>query len=270
VLLQKRGEQYYKWDVEAVGRESFNKHRTENNPGTLDTHQAHSYRMEALAVLSGLTFLRRQLSWKGKVEWHTDSQAVIDTTRTVHWYNMTKWVKQRDKDVWTALRLELARWKGRLELCHVESHTDKKKDDAGNAREVTPIEEMNQYADWLADWAHEAPITELKAASLESDGLPSIHMGTQMITGNWRKQIQEEIRLNTSKRLANKDPDKWGICPEDIAWHRMLGTADTGGIYPLALDDSQIGGIPPIEFIFFVHARRCVETPKMTNPPARV
>jgi hypothetical protein len=52
-----------------------------------------------------------------------------------------------------------------------------------------------------------------------------------MITGNWRKQIQEEIRLNTSKRLAEKDTDKWGICPEDIAWHRMLGTADTDGIY---------------------------------------
>ena len=45
---------------------------------------------------------------------------------------------------------------------------------------------MNQYADWLADWAYEAPIIELKAATLESDGLPSIHMGTQMITGNWR------------------------------------------------------------------------------------
>ena len=42
-----------------------------------------------------------------------------------------------------------------------------------------------------------------------------------MITGNWRKNIQEEIRLNTSKRLAQKD----------IAWHRMLGTADTDGIY---------------------------------------
>ena len=52
-----------------------------------------------------------------------------------------------------------------------------------------------------------------------------------MITGTWRKQIQEEIRLNTSKRLAEKDTDKWGICSEDIAWHRMLGTADTDGIY---------------------------------------
>ena len=67
VFLQKRGEKYYKWEVEAVGRESFYKHRTKNNPETLDTHQAHSYRMEALAVLSGLTFLGRQLSWKGKV-----------------------------------------------------------------------------------------------------------------------------------------------------------------------------------------------------------
>ena len=85
------------------------------------------------------------------------------------------------------------------------NHTrTKKKDKEGNAREVTPIEEMNQYADWLADWAYEASIIELKALTLESDGLPSIHMGTQMITGNWRKQIQEEIRLNNSKRLAGK------------------------------------------------------------------
>ena len=138
--------------------------------------------------------------------------------------------KTKNKDVWTALRLELARWKGRLTFCHVESHTDEKKDKEGNAREVTPIEEMNQYADWLADWANEAPITELKAATLESDGLPSIHMGTRMITGNWRNQIQE-IRLNISKRLAEKDADSWGMCLEDIAWHRMLGTANTDSIY---------------------------------------
>ena len=90
---------------------------------------------------------------------------------------------------------------------------------------------MKQYADWLADWAYEAPIIELKALTLESDGLPSIHMGTQMITGNWRKQIQEEIRLNNSKRLAEKNVENWGMCPEDISWHRMLGTTDTEGIY---------------------------------------
>ena len=114
----------------------------------------------------------------------------------------------------------------------MSNHTQtKKKDKEGNAREVTPIEEMNQYADWLADWAYEAPIIELKALTLESDGLPSIHMGTQMITGNWRKQIQEEIRLNNSKRLAEKDVENWGMCPEDISWHRMLGTTDTEGIY---------------------------------------
>ena len=35
-------------------------------------------------------------------------------------------------------------------------------------------------------------------------------------------------------------------------------------LYPL--DDSQIGGIPPIEFLFFVHARRSVETHTLTYP----
>ena len=58
---QKRGEKLYKWDVEAVGRESFYKHTVRNNnPGKLDTRQAHSYKMEALAVLAGLIFLRKK------------------------------------------------------------------------------------------------------------------------------------------------------------------------------------------------------------------
>ena len=38
--------------------------------------------------------------------------------------------------------------------------------------------------------------------------------------------------------------------------------------YPL--DDSQMGGILPIEFLFFVHARRSVETPTLTYPRAMV
>ena len=231
-LLNKIGEKYTRWGVEAVGVEWLGKAVIQmEGPPPLDTLQSHSYRTEALAVLSGLTFLRVELEWKGTVEWHTDSQAVIDTSGTVHWYNMTKWVKQRDKDVWVALRMELKRWEGRLKFHHVESHTDKKKDEQGNKRKVTPIEEMNQYADWLADWAYTADIKVLEASTLECDGKPTIHMAGQLVSGNWRTQIQEEIRLNNSKQLASKDPDNWGICPEDIAWHRMVGTSKKTSIY---------------------------------------
>ena len=35
-------------------------------------------------------------------------------------------------------------------------------------------------------------------------------------------------------------------------------------VYPL--DDRDFGGIPPIEFLFFVHARRSVETHTLTYP----
>ena len=44
------------------------------------------------------------------VEWHTGSKAKIDTSGTMHWYN-----------VCTALWIEeLKRWKRRVKLHHVE------------------------------------------------------------------------------------------------------------------------------------------------------
>ena len=69
---------------------------------------------------------------------HTESQ-VIHTSGTVHWYNMTKWAKQRDKNVWVALRVELKRWENMVNFYHVESHNDKKKDEQGNKRKVTSL-----------------------------------------------------------------------------------------------------------------------------------
>ena len=129
----------------------------------------------------------------------------MDTSESIQWYNMTKWVKQRDKDVWAALCKELTRWEGRLQLIHVESHTDKKRDSNGNPREVTPIEAMNQYADWMADWAYEGEsVREIQTNTLERDDKPTIQMKGQWVTGNWRTQIQEEIRLVTANVWRDK------------------------------------------------------------------
>jgi hypothetical protein len=54
---------------------------------------------------------------------------------------MTHWVKQRDKDIWDPLREELTEWDGRLNLHHVESHTDRKNNEDETPRKVTLLEE---------------------------------------------------------------------------------------------------------------------------------
>ena len=48
--------------------------------------------------------------------------------------------------------------------------------------------------------------------------------GTQ-ITGHWRNQIKEEIRLDRSKKAAKKDNIMWGLCTEEIEWGRMRKTS---------------------------------------------
>ena len=57
-----------------------------------------------------------------------DSQAVIHTFAMCHRLNDSRWIKQRDKDVWVELIKGKKRWgKGRITIHHVESHVDTKK-----------------------------------------------------------------------------------------------------------------------------------------------
>jgi len=121
----------------------------------LPTQEVHSYRMEALGLLSVLTYLRKEIRWKGKIEWHIDSQSVIDTFRVCEKLSKSSWHKQRDKDIWTSLQLEKMHWQGRIKITHVESHVDKKKDADGNKRIPTSIQQMNIYVGGLADEAYE-------------------------------------------------------------------------------------------------------------------
>ena len=144
---------------------------------------------------------------------------------------MTHWIKQRDKDVWDPLRQELKQWAGRLTLEHVESHTDTKKNADGTYREVTPLEEMNQWADKLADWASWEDIIELNPDTLQRSNRMLLKYNNKQVTGNWRKQTLEEVRLATTKKLARRNPTFWGICPEDIAWHRMIRSGETSSTY---------------------------------------
>ena len=205
------------WGIEGKGREYVE---------GLDTHEVHSYRMEALGLLSALQYVRSELKWKGKLDWYMDSQAVIDTFAKCHRLNDSRWIKQRDKDVWVELIKEKKRWgKGRITIHHVESHVDTKRDKDGQLRVPTPIQWMNIYADKLADEVYDSNMPALNTSSLRTYGQWNIMKNKHMITGHWRNQIKEEIRLDRSKKGANKDKLMWGLCPDEIDWGRMRKTS---------------------------------------------
>ena len=136
------------WPIQGRGREYIT--------GT-ETQETHSYRMEALGLLSALTFIRQKLHWTGNVVWYMDSQSVIDTFSTCHQGNQTKWVKQRDKDVWRELAEEKRRWgKDKITIHHVEAHADEKHK-KGLRGPPTPIEKINIFVDRLADSVYTDP-----------------------------------------------------------------------------------------------------------------
>ena len=69
-----------------------------------------------------------------------DSKSVIDTFKTCHHNNQTKWVNQRDKGVWRELAAEKKRWgNNRTQLHHVAAHADEKHK-KGLRDPPTPIE----------------------------------------------------------------------------------------------------------------------------------
>jgi hypothetical protein len=193
----------------------------------LDTQEAHSYRMEAIGLLSALHYVRKNLHWKGKLNWYMDSKSVIDTFDMCHNMRQTKWVKQRDKDVWLELIAEKKRWgRERIQIYHVESHVDKKKDAEGNKRIPTPIQNMNIHADQLADEVYtNDQIHGMDTSTLETYGEWVIQKNCNLVTGHWRNQLKEEIRLDRTKRTAKKDKLMWGLCPEEIDWKRMRKTS---------------------------------------------
>ena len=192
----------------------------------LPTQEVHSYRMEALGLLSVLTYLRTEIRWKGKVEWHIDSKSVIDTFAICERLHKSSWHRQRDKDIWTTLQVEKRHWKGRIKITHVESHVDKKRDAEGNKRIPTSIQLMNIYVDKLADEAYENRyISKVSPNSFIKNDQPRVFKGTEEITGNWRNQIMEELRIDESKKQAKINTDWWGLCPEEIEWGRMRKTS---------------------------------------------
>ena len=111
--------------IEGWGMDSVNTKTGKKRQYETYTKELHSYRMEAMGLLSGLIFLRYTLRWKGTVEWHMDSQSVIDTYNNhITPDNTIRWLKQKDRDIWDAINQERKWWNNRITLIHVESHVD--------------------------------------------------------------------------------------------------------------------------------------------------
>ena len=90
----------------------------------------------------------------------------------------------------------------------------------------TSIQLMNIYVDGLADEAYEnMHIRKVQPMSFAKNDQPRVLKGTEEITGNWRNQILEELRIDESKQQATANSDWWGLCPEEIEWGRMRKTS---------------------------------------------
>ena len=154
--------------------------------------------MEAMGLLSGLMHMRLDIKWQGQIEWHMDSKSVIDTYKKCHRLTNAEWTKQRDKDVWETLIIEKQKWWDRLTILHVKAHTDTKKNKTGEKRTVTQLEKMNQHADTLADTPYNIELEKLETQNLpKQKNSCQINAHNRIINGNWRKQILEEIRIET-------------------------------------------------------------------------
>ena len=85
---------------------------------------------------------------------------------------------------------------------------------------------MNQHADTLADYPYEAQVVELETNQLPTrKNCGQIRKNNRVLSGNWRKQILEEIRIETSKKMAATNKTFWGQCQEEIECARMRKTS---------------------------------------------
>lgn len=106
--ILKRNNNNLQWtNVEGWGMDHIKTRNGRKYQYGIYTKQLHSYRMEAMGLLSGMIFLRYTLKWKGTVKWYLDSKSVIDTyTKNVNPQHTTKWLKQRDRDIWDSINIE--------------------------------------------------------------------------------------------------------------------------------------------------------------------
>ena len=121
------------------------------------------------------------------------------------------------------LLIEQEKWRGRLTLQHVESHVDRKKDEHGNYRIPNATQKMNIAADELAERTYNEDIPWLNKNEL-TNRTAQIYMHKHKVTGHWRRQIEEQLRIDRTKIRAKNNPIYWGVNTEEISWRYMRKT----------------------------------------------
>ena len=177
--------------LRAVGKEQLQ---------TTECTRIHSYRAEALGLLSGLLFLN-SINWKGKVEWYTDSLSVINTwdklqPRRAH---LKKWYKERDADVWKELIKQKGKFKKQVEIRWVKAHADKLK------RPNTIDEKANQIVDNMADDAYKTG--KIKTV-IEMQNSTEIWVNGDRLNGSITALLTEQLLVTEAKTtdLEPKQP----------------------------------------------------------------
>ena len=200
--------------IRAMGKEQVS---------SIECVRIHSYRAEAIGLLSGLMFLQH-IKWVGKVEWHTDSQSVIDTWNNLQPNWEPDWYKQKERDVWVRLWKQKKHWKGRLKIYWVKAHADNLK------RKSTEDEKGNQTVDALADQAYEKLMNKeigqrgvIDQNTFTMEGAEVYIQGVRL-NGNVGQQIKEQVQVEAAKRAARTKAPQWGVVQEEIEWKEMLRT----------------------------------------------
>ena len=116
-------------------------------------------------------------------------------------------------------------WTGRVEILHVEAHTDTKRDREGKKTESNTTRENEstcRHASGLPVRSTSSGTRNEPTTNEKNCG--QILKNNRVLSGNWRKQILEEIRIETSKKMATTNKTFWGQCQEEIEWARMRKT----------------------------------------------
>ena len=209
--------------LRAVGKEQLQ---------TTECTRIHSYRAEALGLLSGLLFLN-SINWKGKVEWYTDSLSVINTwdklqPRRAH---LKKWYKERDADVWKELIKQKGKFKKQVTIRWVKAHADKLK------RPNTIDEKANQIVDNMADDAYKTG--KIKTV-IEMQNSTEIWVNGDRLNGSITALLTEQLLVTEAKNSARHKPELWGTQPKEVAWKTMLQTSKQTTIQDMRMSCSDM------------------------------
>jgi len=164
---------------------------------------------------------------------------------------MGDWVKQSDKGVWEAMHKLHEWWGDRVKMHHVESHVDRKRDKQRMKRIPTPIGRLNIDIGRLADEGYtnpQVPETKIYPTDRRARYVPYIatNGGYGEVTGSFRTQILEEVRIQDTRIRADKQQSEctWGRDDNNIDWRQNAENTTSKNTEREAMEQ-QMGTLQP-------------------------